>query len=243
MGITHTIAMQRQGTGFVHTNAHARIARMAVLPAIISPNASRRTFMRRIFVRSARQSSEHSRRANGPELCIALHALHRSRKRVVNCTAGIRMSHFDLACLHMFSFAGADSSWRRPSSSCHAQHLPAHRPSDQAQGIGSLLHAPWLAKLSCSLHVLFALLALVMAQARPVLLERVLSSSKPLLSIFSFLPISDRQALQSADFYLRADIRWFLLRAPPIADARGAGTSSDSSTSTRLSICMPPISP
>ena len=74
-----------------------------------------------------------------------------------------------------------------------------------------------------------------MAQARPPLLEAVLSRCRPLVTIFALLPVQDRQALQAADFYLHADIRWFLLRAPPLLDARGAGAASDSSTSTRVS--------
>ena len=89
-----------------------------------------------------------------------------------------------------------------------------------------------LGSVVCSM---LARLLVTMAQARPPLLEAILSRHRPLLAIFAFLPIQDRQALQASDFYLHADIRWFLLRAPPLQDARGAGTASDSSTSTRLS--------
>ena len=79
----------------------------------------------------------------------------------------------------------------------------------------------------------------VMAQAREALLESVLADPRTLLAIFSFLPLTDRRAFQAGDFYLHSDLRWFFSRAPPIADARGTGTASDSSTSTRVSTSMP----
>ena len=95
-------------------------------------------------------------------------------------------------------------------------------------------------KHSCHSYLQAPSSTLAMAQNGEVLFESVFSSHRTLLD-FACLHTADRQAFQAADFYLHADIRWFFLRAPPVADARGAGTASDSSTSTRLSASMPTL--
>ena len=54
-----------------------------------------------------------------------------------------------------------------------------------------------------------------------------------LCNIWSFLDSVARTSFQVSDFYLHADLRWFVRGLPAIADVRGRANSSDSSTSTR----------
>ena len=73
----------------------------------------------------------------------------------------------------------------------------------------------------------------IMAQGRPQVVEALLSHPRVLCNIWSCLDLADRASLQVSDFYLHADLRWFVRRLPAVSDVRGRASSSDSSASTR----------
>ena len=59
----------------------------------------------------------------------------------------------------------------------------------------------------------------MMLSRRPLGVEAVLASHRPLLVIFGYLDALSCAAFQATDFFLRADLRWFALRLRPVRDS------------------------
>ena len=248
-----TISTQSQIHGFAPFNARRRTAPTGVRPAIINPASSHKTCAARTYAVSAKQSNATSVKAKASGDSSALRRMRRiaaphgvEKRRAFFCKVYCSFTlHFLAQSFAPLDTAQVLSASSRPCLPPLGLHSPSLCLLRGGASVSRTERPTWISTtVFCQHGCQQALLSsIVMAQAREVLLESVFSNHRTLLSIFAYLPPLDRRAFQAADFYLHADIRWFLLRAPPVADARGTGSASDSSTSTRLSASVPAFAP